>query len=98
MRKGLPAALLAGFVVTGCVEAPARHGAADIRLQLGLHYLAVKDYAAAQRNLLRAQQAARAITGCRWRLRASRRHSRIRPDAPLLPARAAVSAAEWLCG
>lgn len=58
MRKGLPAALLAGFVVTGCVEAPSRHGAADIRLQLGLHYLAVKDYAAAQRNLLRAQQAA----------------------------------------
>ena len=58
MRKGLSAAILAGFVVTGCVNHPAKQSAADIRLQLGLHYLAVKDYAAAQRNLLRAQQAA----------------------------------------
>ncbi len=49
---------LAAFVVTGCVNQPAHHRAADIRLQLGLHYLAAKQYAAAQRNLLRAQQAA----------------------------------------
>ncbi|QGY30174.1 type IV pilus biogenesis/stability protein PilW [Pantoea cypripedii] len=58
MSKGLPAVVLAGFVVTGCVSEPTRQGAADIRLQLGLHYLAVKDFSAAQRNLLRAQQAA----------------------------------------
>ena len=76
MHKGISAALLAGFVVTGCVKAPARHGAADIRLQLGLHYLAVKDYAAAQRSCARSEP--RAITGCRWRARA-RRHSRITP-------------------
>ncbi|ORM71382.1 type IV pilus biogenesis/stability protein PilW [Pantoea wallisii] len=57
MRKGLPAVLLAGFVVTGCVSEPSHtRSAADIRLQLGLHYLAVKDFTAAQRNLLRAQQ------------------------------------------
>ncbi|MDO6408954.1 type IV pilus biogenesis/stability protein PilW [Pantoea phytobeneficialis] len=58
MSKGLPAVLLAGFVVTGCVSEPAHQGAADIRLQLGLHYLAVQDFPSAQRNLLRAQQAA----------------------------------------
>ncbi len=58
MRKGLFAAALAGFVVSGCVNHPVQQSAADIRLQLGLHYLSVKDYAAAQRNLLRAQQAA----------------------------------------
>lgn len=59
MRTGLPAAVLAGFVVTGCVsDAPHHRSAAEIRLQLGVHYLAVKEYAAAQRNLLRAQQAA----------------------------------------
>ncbi len=74
MHKGISAALLAGFVVTGCVEAPARHGAADIRLQLGLHYLAVKDYAAAQRNLLRRAAARRRAAAAR-----ARRHSRITP-------------------
>lgn len=56
MPHGLPVMILAGFVVTGCVNQTSRYGAADIRLQLGFHYLAVKDYAAAQRNLLRAQQ------------------------------------------
>ncbi|MCA1175859.1 MULTISPECIES: type IV pilus biogenesis/stability protein PilW [unclassified Pantoea] len=58
MHKGLSAVLLAVFVVTGCVNSPAQQGAADIRLQLGLHYLAVKDFEAAQRNLLRAERAA----------------------------------------
>lgn len=58
MRKGLFATVCAGFVVTGCVNSTPQQRAADIRLQLGLHYLAVKDYAAAQRNLLRAKQVA----------------------------------------
>ncbi len=58
MRKGIFAAMLAAFVVSGCVNHPERQSAADIRLQLGLHYLSAQDYAAAQRNLLRAQQAA----------------------------------------
>ena len=58
MRKGLLAVVVAGFVVSGCVNSPPNTRAADIRLQLGLHYLAVKDYGAAHRNLLRAERAA----------------------------------------
>ncbi len=58
MLKGLSAVVLASFVVTGCVNSPPRQSAADIRLQLGMHYLAVKDYGAAQRNLLRAASSA----------------------------------------
>ncbi|ORM62958.1 type IV pilus biogenesis/stability protein PilW [Pantoea rodasii] len=58
MRKGLPAILFTGFVVTGCVNPPPPQNAADIRLQLGLHYLAVKEYGAAQRNLFRAERVA----------------------------------------
>jgi type IV pilus assembly protein PilF len=62
MRKGLPAGVLAKlvalFVVSGCVSNTPQPGAAEVRLQLGMHYLAVEDYAAAQRNFLRAQAAA----------------------------------------
>jgi len=58
MRNGLPAVLLALFVVSGCVSQPYEPGAEEVRLQLGMHYLAGGDYAAAERNFLRAQAAA----------------------------------------
>ncbi|MDL4912641.1 MAG: type IV pilus biogenesis/stability protein PilW [Enterobacterales bacterium endosymbiont of Blomia tropicalis] len=58
MHKGLSTGLLALFVVSGCVSKATPPGAAEVRLQLGMHYLAVGDYAAAQRNFLRAQAAA----------------------------------------
>ncbi|MEJ1268053.1 hypothetical protein WDV93_15195 [Pantoea ananatis] len=58
MGKGMCTALLAVFVVSGCVRSPTQSGAAELRLQLGMHYLAVEDYPAARRNLLRAQAAA----------------------------------------
>ncbi len=58
MLKGLGIAVAAGFVVTGCVTGPSSHRAADIRLQLGLHYLAANNLAAAERNLLQAQRVA----------------------------------------
>lgn len=58
MRKGLPAGFLVLFVVSGCVSNTPQPGAAEVRLQLGMHYLAAEDYAAAQRNFLRAQAAA----------------------------------------
>ncbi|WP_017347777.1 type IV pilus biogenesis/stability protein PilW [Pantoea sp. A4] len=46
------------FVVSGCVTQPELSGAADIRLQLALHYLASGDETAAARQLQRAVQAA----------------------------------------
>jgi len=58
MRKGLPVALLALFVVSGCVSHTQQPGAAEVRLQLGMHYLASGDEEAAERNFLRAQAAA----------------------------------------
>jgi len=58
MRNGLPAVLLALFVVSGCVSQPREPGAEEVRLQLGMHYLASGDAAAAERNFLRAQAAA----------------------------------------
>lgn len=58
MRNGLPVALLALFVVSGCVSHTRQPGAAEVRLQLGMHYLAAGDEAAAERNFLRAQAAA----------------------------------------
>ena len=58
MLKGLGIAVAAGFVVTGCVTGSSSHRAADIRLQLGLHYLAANNLAAAERNLLQAQRVA----------------------------------------
>jgi len=58
MLKRLCFSVAVSFVVTGCVTAPPVHHAADIRLQLGLHYLAVNDFAAATRNLQRAQHMA----------------------------------------
>lgn len=58
MRNGLPAVLLALFVVSGCVSQHHEPGAEEVRLQLGMHYLAGGDYAAAERNFLRAQAAA----------------------------------------
>ena len=58
MRNGLPVALLALFVVSGCVSYTRQPGAAEVRLQLGMHYLAAGDEAAAARNFLRAQAAA----------------------------------------
>ena len=58
MARGLPGVILSLFVVTGCVSQPASRGTAEVRLQLGLHYLARHHYQAAQRNLLRAEQAA----------------------------------------
>jgi type IV pilus assembly protein PilF len=58
MGNGVPAGLLMLFVVSGCVSQTPQPGAAEVRLQLGMHYLAVDDYAAAQRNFLRAQAAA----------------------------------------
>ncbi|WP_367143772.1 type IV pilus biogenesis/stability protein PilW [Pantoea stewartii] len=58
MRKGAGARLLAVFVVSGCVSSSSQPGAAELRLQLGMHYLAVNDYSAARRNFLRAQAAA----------------------------------------
>ncbi|MGK3143326.1 type IV pilus biogenesis/stability protein PilW [Pantoea sp. C2G6] len=58
MRNGLPALLLALFVVSGCVSQPVQPGAEEVRLQLGMHYLASGDYTAAERNFLRAQAAA----------------------------------------
>ncbi|MCZ4060463.1 type IV pilus biogenesis/stability protein PilW [Pantoea sp. LMR881] len=58
MSKGLLAALLALFVVSGCVSDAPHFRSAEVRLQLGMHYLAAGDYAAAQRNLLRAQAVA----------------------------------------
>ncbi len=58
MRKGAGARLLTVFVVSGCVSSPSQPGAAELRLQLGMHYLAVNDYSAARRNFLRAQAAA----------------------------------------
>ncbi|WP_312239812.1 type IV pilus biogenesis/stability protein PilW [Pantoea sp.] len=57
MGKGLPLLLMALFVVTGCVSKPMRQEIADVRLQLGMHYLARQDYPAAERNLLRAERA-----------------------------------------
>nr|WP_276047302.1 MULTISPECIES: type IV pilus biogenesis/stability protein PilW [unclassified Pantoea] len=58
VRNGLPASVLALFVVSGCVSQPHSPGAEEVRLQLGMHYLAAGDYAAAERNFLRAQAAA----------------------------------------
>ncbi len=58
MAKGLPGILLALFVVSGCVSHTQSPGAAELRLQLGMHYLAGGDEAAAERNFLRAQAAA----------------------------------------
>ena len=58
MGKGLPCVLLALFVVTGCVSDSPHREMAEVRLQLGMHYLARQDYPAAQRNLLRAERAA----------------------------------------
>jgi len=58
VRNGLPASVLALFVVSGCVSQPHSSGAEEVRLQLGMHYLAAGDYAAAERNFLRAQAAA----------------------------------------
>lgn len=40
MRNGIPALLLALFVVSGCVSQPREPGAEEVRLQLGMHYLA----------------------------------------------------------
>lgn len=58
MVKGLTSVLVSLFVVTGCVSKPAHRAVAGVRLQLGIHYLARHQYQAAQRNLLRAAQAA----------------------------------------
>ena len=58
MSKGLPGILLALFVVSGCVSQTQSPGASELRLQLGMHYLAGGDEAAAERNFLRAQAAA----------------------------------------
>lgn len=58
MGKGLPTVLGLLFVVTGCVREPIHPEVAEVRLQLGMHYLARQNYPAAQRNLLRAERAA----------------------------------------
>lgn len=58
MKKGFSASMLAMIVVTGCVSKTPHPDVADIRLALGMQYLAARDFAAAQRNFQRARAAA----------------------------------------
>lgn len=55
MCKGLHALLLSAFLISGCASDTVSQSAAELRLQLGLKYLALGDLTAAQRNLLKAE-------------------------------------------